>query len=38
MHSPPTEGNFCAEHGNDIKPAIVVDYNIHMELLTKQTG
>jgi len=28
-HDPPTEGNYCHEHGNAIKPAIVADYNRH---------
>jgi len=23
MHHPPVEGNFCDEHGNTLKPAIV---------------
>ena len=27
IHDPPTEGNYHDEHGNVIKPAIVVDYN-----------
>ena len=30
IHNPPREGNYCDEHGNAIKPAIVVDYNRHM--------
>ena len=30
IHDPPTEGNYRDEHGNAIKPAIVVDYNHHM--------
>jgi hypothetical protein len=30
IHDPPTEGNYCDEHGNAIKPAIVADYNRHM--------
>jgi hypothetical protein len=30
IHDPPTEGNYRDEHGNAIKPAIVVDYNSHM--------
>jgi hypothetical protein len=25
MHHPPTEGNFCDEYGNNLKPAIVQD-------------
>jgi hypothetical protein len=27
MHHPPVEGNFCDEHGNTLKPAIVQDCN-----------
>jgi hypothetical protein len=27
IHDPPREGNYCDEHGNAIKPAIVADYN-----------
>ena len=30
IHDPPREGNYCDEHSNVIKPAIVVDYNRHM--------
>jgi len=30
IHDPPTEGNYCDERGNAIKPAIVADYNCHM--------
>ena len=30
IHDPPKEGNYCDEHGNAIKPAIVADYNLHM--------
>jgi len=30
IHDPPREGNYCDEHGNAIKPAIVADYNGHM--------
>jgi hypothetical protein len=30
MHHPPTNGNFCDEHGNAIKPEIIQDYNRHM--------
>jgi hypothetical protein len=29
MHHLPAEGNFCDEHGNALKPAIVQDYNKH---------
>jgi hypothetical protein len=29
MHHPPTNGNFCDEHGNALKPVIVQDYNKH---------
>jgi hypothetical protein len=25
MHHPPVEGNFCDEHGNTLKPAVVQD-------------
>jgi len=31
LHDPPREGNYCDEHRNAIKPAIVADYNHHME-------
>jgi hypothetical protein len=31
IHDPPREGNYHDEHGNAIKPAIVADYNCHME-------
>ena len=30
IHGPPKEGNYCDEHRNAIKPAIVADYNRHM--------
>jgi hypothetical protein len=30
MHHSSAEGNFCDEHGNALKPAIVQDYNRHM--------
>jgi len=30
IHDRPREGNYCDEHGNAIKPAIVADYNRHM--------
>jgi hypothetical protein len=30
IHDPPREGNYRGEHGNAIKPAIVVDYSRHM--------
>jgi hypothetical protein len=30
IHDPPSEGNFCDEHGNTIKPVTVADYNHHM--------
>jgi hypothetical protein len=36
MHNPPaTEGNFCDEHGNALKPQIVQDYNQHMDYTDK---
>jgi hypothetical protein len=35
MHTPPAECNFCGEHGKGIKPAIVADYNMHMEYAHK---
>jgi hypothetical protein len=35
MHHPPAEGNFCDEHGNALKPAIIQDYNQHMEYVDK---
>jgi hypothetical protein len=35
MHQPPTEGNFCDEHGNALKPAIVESYNTHMGYVDK---
>ena len=31
IHDPPREGNYCDEHRNAIKLAIVADYNRHME-------
>jgi len=30
IRDPPTEGNYCDEHRNAIKPAIEGDYNCHM--------
>jgi hypothetical protein len=30
IHDPPRESNFCDEHGNAIKPAIVADYKSRM--------
>jgi hypothetical protein len=27
MHTPPTNGNFCGEHGNAIVPRIILDHN-----------
>jgi len=30
IHDPRREGNYCDEHGNAMKPAIVADYNRHM--------
>jgi len=30
IHDPPREGNYCDEHGNAIKSAIVADCNRHM--------
>jgi hypothetical protein len=30
MHTPPTNGNFCGEHGNAIVPRIILDHNWHM--------
>jgi len=38
IHNPPREGNYCNEHGNAIKPAIVADYNHHMGHLTIRIG
>ncbi|PNF35735.1 hypothetical protein B7P43_G16134 [Cryptotermes secundus] len=35
MHCLPAEGSFCDEHGNAIKPAIVVDYNTRMGYVDK---
>ncbi|PNF23240.1 hypothetical protein B7P43_G18268 [Cryptotermes secundus] len=35
MHCPPAEGSFCDEHGNAIKPSVVVDYNTHMGYVDK---
>jgi hypothetical protein len=35
MHRPLAEGNFCDEHGDALKPAIVQDYNMHMRFLEK---
>ena len=31
IHDQPREGNYHNEHGNARKPAIVADYNRHME-------
>jgi hypothetical protein len=30
MHQPPTNGNFCDEHGNAMQPELIQDYNRHM--------
>jgi hypothetical protein len=30
IHDPPREGNYCAEHRNVIRTAVVADYNRHM--------
>jgi hypothetical protein len=30
IHDPRREGNYCDEHRNAIKPAIVADYNCHI--------
>ena len=30
IHDPPREGNYRDEHGNEVKPTIVADYNRHM--------
>ena len=38
IHDPPTEGNYRDEHGNVIKPGIVVDYNLTWGTLTIQIG
>jgi hypothetical protein len=35
MHNPPTNGKFCDDHGNDVKPRIVQDYNWHMWYVDK---
>ncbi|PNF17065.1 hypothetical protein B7P43_G17426 [Cryptotermes secundus] len=35
MGCPPAEGSFCDEHGNAIKPAIVVDYKKHVAYVDK---
>jgi hypothetical protein len=35
IHGPPAEGNFCDEHRNAIKPAIIADYNMHMGYVDK---
>src|SRR5215510_5163482 len=35
IHVPPSNGNFCDEHGNVIKQAIVADYNHHMGYVDK---
>jgi len=35
IHDPPREGNYRDEHGNAIKPAIMVDYNRHMGTVDK---
>jgi hypothetical protein len=35
MHRSKAEGNFCDEHGNALKPAIVQNYNRHMGYVDK---
>jgi hypothetical protein len=35
-YQPPTEGNFCDEHGNAPKTAIVDSYNTHMGYVDKR--
>jgi hypothetical protein len=36
MHNPPTtEGNFCDEHGNALKPQVALDCNQHMGYVDK---
>ena len=38
IHDPPREGNYRDEHGNVIKPGIVVDYNLTWGTFTIQIG
>jgi hypothetical protein len=38
IQAPPAEDNFCAEHRNAIRAAIVADYNMHMGYIEKRTG
>ena len=35
MQNATAEGNFCDDHGNAVKPAIVEDYNKHMGYVDK---
>jgi hypothetical protein len=35
IHCSPAEGNFCDEHGNALKPAILQDYNRNMGYIDK---
>jgi hypothetical protein len=35
IHQPPAEGNFCDDHGNALKPAIVQECNKHMGYVDK---
>jgi hypothetical protein len=35
MHNPPIEGNFCNEHGNDVKSSTVEDYSRNMGFVDK---
>jgi hypothetical protein len=35
MHQPPNSGNYCDEHGNAVKLAIVEDYNRNMDFVDK---
>jgi hypothetical protein len=36
IHASPAEGNFCDEHRDAMKPAIVADYNMHMRYVDKE--
>jgi hypothetical protein len=35
MHTPPTEGYFCDERTNVIKPMTAADYNMHTGYVDK---
>ena len=35
VHCPAAEGNFCDEHGSELKTAAVQEYNKHIGLVDK---